>query len=1037
MSGVFSTQQQPAADDTIMQDVTMVSPDYSPIEMVDLPCDPMDISPIPAEDKAQSSSQSMGIVPDSNTTYPPHRHVGFSHNLPASSFSGLNGNARTPFSHLTRTPFIRPLQRFSPKSRTYNPITGVIQPQISVSLPPNENRPSVLSRSDIDSMDTEERLKTLFRKSMVNPYLRPTTRDSSFNSLQTNKSSWIFDGKPSSFESNTSVTTTESSLSRKRSVDEVANDPSHSTTPEADIQLHTKYRRVSQEGFPASASLAHDALKKVLNEEATVPVQDEPSSRIYQRTVSTHPDSPRDFHAHLNFGRRKPSDSRMATLVEIARGHHARDNVPSHIPGEWPNLSPSPYSRRFTDRTFLPVENINLPGGQALMSGALPVFEASVAPTPATSDTADNPCFSSDSGMTQSQQVQTMAINHNGQLQNEQISSILHASWRVTCLGTGKVVGLVGRRRRPSHHVPTTSRESPARASLRSLPEEQRHRVRSNQWRIERGLATAGNLPFPELSFDIPPWISTAGPSLQRISDAISEKRDKNPKNTHKSKRKCKGKQANNQQGTISQSVSSSKVTKAKRRRSATSGVQNRSWVQPMTPSLERRMLPCTRGRRLTEAERERHHRAWRYIIEGPQQEASPPANQEPVLDDHHASNEPGAPIKPESPAAKKKLKVRFEEPLVNETEDAALTTEIAPHLHPTSPNAEQVASEKKQFDEQKENVPPLSEPEIVPNVEDSVFSDESEPTVDPWLQYAFPFGRAVSAVSLFYPHLKPIPEGRTESIYAAQWRQIEEEQRRQEAQTRYRPEGPAVRPLSDNWENRVSEAMALSNSRKVATTLSGDPLTKKDLATCYTPAAWLNDEVINSYLALIVDYLRRTNGNAGRHDKPRFHAFNSFFFSNLRDKGYQSVRRWASRAKIGGESLLDVDTVFIPVHNSSHWTLIVVQPSQRTIEHFDSLGSLSLRHVGVVKEWLKSELGPLYQEEEWTVLPSNSPQQDNGSDCGAFLLSTAKAVAIGLEPLSYCAADIGLLRRKIVAELMAGGLEGEFDPDDGSEVLL
>jgi len=200
----------------------------------------------------------------------------------------------------------------------------------------------------------------------------------------------------------------------------------------------------------------------------------------------------------------------------------------------------------------------------------------------------------------------------------------------------------------------------------------------------------------------------------------------------------------------------------------------------------------------------------------------------------------------------------------------------------------------------------------------------------------------------------------------------------------------------------------------------------------------WLNDEVINAYLAVLIDYLRRANGNAGRHDKPKFHAFNTFFFSNLRDKGYSSVSRWAKRAKIGGEALLEVDTVYIPVHNSAHWTLMVVKPTERCIEYFDSLGSASPRHVAIVKDWLRGELSARFVEEEWSVVPTVSPQQDNGSDCGVFLLSTAKAVAIGIEPQSYGARDIPLLRRKIVAELMAGGLDGDFKPEgETGEVLM
>lgn len=321
-----------------------------------------------------------------------------------------------------------------------------------------------------------------------------------------------------------------------------------------------------------------------------------------------------------------------------------------------------------------------------------------------------------------------------------------------------------------------------------------------------------------------------------------------------------------------------------------------------------------------------------------------------------------------------------------------------------------------------------LQRPEYIPLPERLV---EPEPTSvhrTSWLHSNVPFGKPVSAVRIFNPEAV-IPEiNREESVYAPVWRDVEEPEQRRPP-IRIRPEGPAVRPLSAKWKDVLAISMAKRDDEPLATTLRGAKLTKMDLMTCYKPMAWLNDEIINGYLELIVAYLRRISGNTGRNQKPRYHAFSTFFFSNLRQKGYAGVAKWATRAKIGGEGLLNVDTVFIPVHNSAHWTLMVVKPSIRTIEHFDSLGSLSPAYVALAKGWLRGELGQLYVDEEWSVLPSISPQQDNGSDCGVFLLSTAKSVAVGLEPLSYGATDISLLRQKIVAELMHGGLEGEFDP--------
>ena len=243
------------------------------------------------------------------------------------------------------------------------------------------------------------------------------------------------------------------------------------------------------------------------------------------------------------------------------------------------------------------------------------------------------------------------------------------------------------------------------------------------------------------------------------------------------------------------------------------------------------------------------------------------------------------------------------------------------------------------------------------------------------------------------------------------------------------RPDGPLVMALTATWESRLQAAMESPESRQLATTLSGDPLTRRDLATCCDPLAWLNDEIINAYLGHIVQYARKRAGNAGRNDPPKYHAFNSFFYSNLRDKGYESVRRWASRAKIGGSALLQTDAVFIPIHDHLHWTLMVVKPTARTIEHFDSLGHPSTVHSSRVKTWLRGELGSLFNEEEWRVLPTLSPQQNNGSDCGVFLLTTAKLVALDV-PLKYGARDIPEIRKRIAAELINGGFDGDFDPE-------
>ncbi|KAJ6005711.1 hypothetical protein N7451_003655 [Penicillium sp. IBT 35674x] len=314
----------------------------------------------------------------------------------------------------------------------------------------------------------------------------------------------------------------------------------------------------------------------------------------------------------------------------------------------------------------------------------------------------------------------------------------------------------------------------------------------------------------------------------------------------------------------------------------------------------------------------------------------------------------------------------------------------------------------------------------------------------DPWAERfrayeKLPFGQPVSAVQLVHPQRKPVPLDRTASIFASEWEKLEIERRELEGAegrpARIRPQGECVRQLSWDWLDKVSRAM--QSSGVVAQTLSGDALYQKDIASCIKPLAWLNDEIINSYLAVITQYLQQSAGNKAPNDRPQYHAFNTFFYSSLRDKGYDGVRRWAKRAKIGGEGLLEVDTVFVPVHESSHWTLLVVRPADRTIEYFDSLGARGTRQMKIIKSWLLGELGTKFVDSEWTMLSSASSFQDNGSDCGVFLLTNAKAIALNIEPTAFGARDTTLLRRKIVAEIMNGGLHGEFSPVDKTGTIL
>lgn len=103
---------------------------------------------------------------------------------------------------------------------------------------------------------------------------------------------------------------------------------------------------------------------------------------------------------------------------------------------------------------------------------------------------------------------------------------------------------------------------------------------------------------------------------------------------------------------------------------------------------------------------------------------------------------------------------------------------------------------------------------------------------------------------------------------------------------------GELIQPLDAKWEQCVYNAMAMPGMLELlATTSNGCKLTRRDLGTLKAvkgrdpPLGWLNDKVISACLQHVVDYgLRKSNHKIG--ETPKYHAFNTFFYTNLREKG-------------------------------------------------------------------------------------------------------------------------------------------------------
>ncbi|PIA17144.1 cysteine proteinase [Coemansia reversa NRRL 1564] len=199
------------------------------------------------------------------------------------------------------------------------------------------------------------------------------------------------------------------------------------------------------------------------------------------------------------------------------------------------------------------------------------------------------------------------------------------------------------------------------------------------------------------------------------------------------------------------------------------------------------------------------------------------------------------------------------------------------------------------------------------------------------------------------------------------------------------------------------------------STELNNVPVTARDMATLGA-GKWLNDEVINFYMQLIITRSEKTP------TLPRVHAFNTFFYSTLCDKGYARVRRWTRRIK-----LFDQDLLIVPVHLGVHWCCAVVDFRCKSIVYYDALLGDNPKCLRLLMNYLheesKDKQGNDFNEDGWSMkCEKEIPRQHNGYDCGVFAIMFAEYLSRDA-PLSFSQDNLPFLRRKATYEIATGSL--------------
>ncbi len=125
----------------------------------------------------------------------------------------------------------------------------------------------------------------------------------------------------------------------------------------------------------------------------------------------------------------------------------------------------------------------------------------------------------------------------------------------------------------------------------------------------------------------------------------------------------------------------------------------------------------------------------------------------------------------------------------------------------------------------------------------------------------------------------------------------------------------------------------------------------------------------------------------------------------------------------------LEYDKVFIPINvTNSHWFLIVIHMQSFIIEWYESLPGIEDRntYLQCVQDYMSAEYptwGPgIFKE------ANPSPKQENGFDCGIFVMATATFLVNDLVPF-YSQKDVldREWRFNIACKLLSYKYKGNF----------
>jgi sentrin-specific protease 1 len=232
------------------------------------------------------------------------------------------------------------------------------------------------------------------------------------------------------------------------------------------------------------------------------------------------------------------------------------------------------------------------------------------------------------------------------------------------------------------------------------------------------------------------------------------------------------------------------------------------------------------------------------------------------------------------------------------------------------------------------------------------------------------------------------------------------------------------------------AEVSRLLKKRGVIAKVARLQITDADIGRL-RPGTWLNDEIVNFYGQLILERSEANPRNKARKNGARYgkntilnvHYFNSFFFEKLSQEGYEKARlaKWTKKF-----DLFSKDLALLPInHGNAHWTVAAINFRRRRIESFDSMGVRRQEIFDLLREYIDLEhMNKKSKPFDWTgwvdYCPRDTPQQENGYDCGVFTCQFLEALSRGMDsPFNFTQRSMTFLRRRMILEIARTELLG------------